>query len=92
MAKKKQREFTADEIREIKTKMIARRAEMATECANLAEVCGDTFDDAIALRDTSQALVTLSMDLENIDDSIEIAAKMGPTTLFLRFDEYGLKI
>lgn len=94
MAKKQAKTFTADEIRAIKKKMIARRGELAAECARLAEWAArdQTFDNATSLRDMAEQLVALTSDLDRIDDTILLAEKLGPKTLFYSVEKYGLKI
>ncbi len=91
MAKKKQtlREYTTDELKALRDRLVDHRHKLAISAVHLADVVemnardsetwdGDSFDDGIKFREKAQWVVTANMIIKQLDQLIRLA-KMDPS-------------
>lgn len=93
---KKRKTYTADEMRELKARLISHKGTLVREMCDLRETFertgpADQFDVAILLRDVAQKLVSTCNAITIIADHIELAEmKCGAQSVAFDLEDYGL--
>lgn len=91
--REKQKTYTADEMKQLKARLIERRGYLASAAVDkLAEFTrAPDFDLACEARDLAQQLTTLCLCLSNMDMCIELADRSNQPRVVPHLDDCGLE-